>query len=277
MKRTPADSVPRREADGGGGTPDRRPRVVATVALVFALGVNALANWLPLGGRTTGELSALYPNLFVPTGATFSIWGVIYLLVVGWAVMQFRPSNAALGNRIAPWFTVSSLLNGGWLLAWHYEQVELSMAVMLGLLGVLIALNDKIHPDRRRGPVGILPRAAFGVYLGWILVAALVNGTALLVAWEWGGWGLPDAAWAMILIGVGTVAAIFTLRALRNPWLGLAVLWAFGGIAFNRWDDVASIAWMAVAAGVIVAAATLHLGFQEASDRSSPAADRGSW
>ena len=35
--------------------------------------VNALANILPLNGITTGELSDLYPNLFVPAGLTFAI------------------------------------------------------------------------------------------------------------------------------------------------------------------------------------------------------------
>ena len=40
---------------------------------------NYLANALPIGGVTTGEVSDLLDNLFTPTGFTFSIWGVIYL------------------------------------------------------------------------------------------------------------------------------------------------------------------------------------------------------
>lgn len=37
--------------------------------------MNYLANALPLNGKTTGELSDAWPNLFVPAGLTFSIWG----------------------------------------------------------------------------------------------------------------------------------------------------------------------------------------------------------
>ena len=43
--------------------------------------VNGLSNALPLNGKTAGELSDQYPNLFVPSGLTFSIWGVIYILL----------------------------------------------------------------------------------------------------------------------------------------------------------------------------------------------------
>jgi hypothetical protein len=42
--------------------------------------VNSLANIIPIGLGNTGELSDAIPNLFVPVGLTFSIWGVIYFL-----------------------------------------------------------------------------------------------------------------------------------------------------------------------------------------------------
>ena len=42
--------------------------------------VNALANILPINGYNTGQISAFYPNYFVPAGFTFSIWGLIYMV-----------------------------------------------------------------------------------------------------------------------------------------------------------------------------------------------------
>jgi hypothetical protein len=50
--------------------------------------VNGLANALPINNRTTGELSDQYPNLFVPAGLTFSIWGLIYILLAIFVVYQ---------------------------------------------------------------------------------------------------------------------------------------------------------------------------------------------
>jgi translocator protein len=68
--------------------------IVAAFAIMIFM--NYLANALPLGGRTTGELSTQYPNLFVPAGITFSIWGLIYLLLLGFCVLQFMAQNKAL-------------------------------------------------------------------------------------------------------------------------------------------------------------------------------------
>ncbi|HNX79137.1 MAG TPA: hypothetical protein PKJ24_04610 [Prolixibacteraceae bacterium] len=55
--------------------------------------MNYLANALPLNGKNTGELSDAFPNLFVPAGITFSIWGVIYLLLLLVCIIQFSGST----------------------------------------------------------------------------------------------------------------------------------------------------------------------------------------
>jgi hypothetical protein len=270
---TPPETAPSRpdplQAQRPRTTPSTRlPQGVAALALVGALVVNVLANRLPLGGRTTGELSALYPNLFVPAGLTFSIWGVIYLLVGAWAVVQFLPSRAPLGMRIAPAFAVSSLLNAAWLLAWHDTRVALSVGIMLGLLAVLLRMNVLLRDAEP--PVPLLPRLAFGIYLGWILVATLVNVTAFLVSVGWEGGGVSPATWAVLLVLVGTGVAVVTLRRLRTPFPGLAVGWAFAGIALNRWNDAPAVAWTAVAMILVVAAATLAMA---AGFASPPPAD----
>jgi hypothetical protein len=230
-------------------------RILALACLAGALVVNVLANRLPLGGRTTGELSALYPNLFVPAGVTFSIWGVIYLLLMAWGVAQFLPGRRATALRIAPAFAVTSLLNAGWLFAWHFRQVGLSVLVMVALLLVLLWINHVLAESNGTPSVrpGTLPRAAFGIYLGWISVATIANITALLVALEWSGTGVPDALWAAALVVVGAVAGAFTVVRFRNPWVGWAVAWALLGIVLNRWDDHVGIAATALALMILVA------------------------
>lgn len=219
-------------------------RILALTCLVGALVVNALANVVPLGGRTTGELSALYPNLFVPAGFTFSIWGVIYLLLAAWAVAQFVSGRRAIGQRIAPAFATTSLLNASWLFAWHFRRVGLSVVVMAALLLVLLRINHVLAESGRTPSMaaGTLPRAAFGAYLGWISVATIANVTALLVALEWSGAGVPHAVWAGILVGVGAGVGTLTVVRFRNPWVGWAVAWGLLGIAVNRWDDQTALA-----------------------------------
>jgi hypothetical protein len=60
----------------------------AGIAYVAMVATNFLANSLPINNRSTGEISDAYFNLFTPTGFTFSIWGLIYLLLAGYVVFQ---------------------------------------------------------------------------------------------------------------------------------------------------------------------------------------------
>lgn len=49
--------------------------ILNVIGFLGTLIVNWLANALPINNEATGEFSDQYPNLFVPTGLTFSIWG----------------------------------------------------------------------------------------------------------------------------------------------------------------------------------------------------------
>ncbi len=224
--------------------------------LVFFAGMivmNYLANALPLGGKTTGELSDAYPNLFVPAGVTFSIWGVIYLLLAGFCVAQFSLKGAPIAASLGWLFAVSCLLNGLWIVAWHYERVPLSLLVMVGLLVTLLLINLKLKDQ----PLG-LAKAAFGIYLGWISIATIANVTALLVRLKWGGFGIPQEAWAVIMIAVGAAIVAAAIVKLANPFLGLAVVWAFTGIILKRSQDHLSIVFAAAVGILAVAAVTIR-------------------
>jgi len=64
-------------------------KVAVLVVYLTMIAVNTLANILPIGGITTGEISNFYPNLFAPAAYTFAIWGLIYLLLAGYVLYQF--------------------------------------------------------------------------------------------------------------------------------------------------------------------------------------------
>ncbi len=228
--------------------------------IFFALMVmmNYLANALPLGGKTTGALSAQYPNLFVPAGITFSIWGVIYLMLAAFVVLQFREQNKAMVEAIGWAFALSCLLNALWIVAWHYEKLPLSLLIMLGLLAVLVYINLQL----RGQPMG-LSRAVFGIYLGWICIATIANVTALLVHYNWGGWGISEEAWAIIMILAGLLISGFAIYRLENPFLGLSVIWAFAGIVINRQGDYTSIATSALAAAIVMIIFTIYFGIKK--------------
>jgi Na+/H+-dicarboxylate symporter len=72
--------------------------------------MNYLANALPLNNKTTGELSDSFPNLFVPAGITFSIWGIIYLLLIAFCIAQFTGSSKEVIADISWLFGISGIM-----------------------------------------------------------------------------------------------------------------------------------------------------------------------
>lgn len=214
--------------------------------------MNYLANALPLNNKTTGQLADNYPNLFVPAGITFSIWGVIYILLAIYCVVQFTANYQAVVSEIGLSFALSCLLNALWIVFWHYEKLPLSLVTMIALLITLIYINTSLT----NLPLGI-SKASFGIYLGWICIAAIANVTALLVHYKWTGFGVSEEAWTIIMILVGAGIAALTLYKLRNPFIGLSVIWAFTGIIIKRLDDYRLIVITSIVAISVVGIVSL--------------------
>ena len=223
--------------------------IVLFIAMVV---MNYLANALPLNNHTTGQLSDSYPNLFVPAGITFSIWGAIYLLLAGFCIIQFSgpPKTAALD--IGWLFVISCVLNALWIVCWHYEKLPLSLIVMIGLLVTLIYMNIVIK-DLQMGII----KAAFGVFLGWICIATIANVTALLVHYGWKGFGISEEQWTIIMILAGALIAALALYRFNNPFIGLSVIWAFTGIILKRNTGHLSIVITAAIALTIIVILTV--------------------
>jgi len=130
---------------------------------------------------------------------------------------------------------------------------------MLGLLVTLIYIGLTIG----RMPFGLL-KASFGIYLGWICIATIANVTALLVNYGWNGFNVSQEIWTILMIFAGALIASLTMVRLGNPFIGLAVVWAFIGIAIKRQDDYRSIFISALIALLLVAVVTAWSFFRKA-------------
>ena len=230
-------------------------RYLSLIFFAAMVYMNYLANSLPINGKTTGQLSDSYPNLFVPSGITFSIWGIIYLLLAAYCAVQFLPASKEIAIKISWLFIISCVFNGLWIVAWHYQKLTLSLLIMAGLLGTLIMINLQLSDL----PMGVL-KAAFGVYLGWICIATIANVTALLVNTSWGGLGISHEIWTIIMIAIGTLIVSLTVMRIDNPFIGLSVVWAFTGIIMKRSVDYRSIV-IAAALGILLVGIVTLMGF----------------
>jgi hypothetical protein len=223
--------------------------------------MNYLANALPLNGKSTGALSDQYPNLFVPAGITFSIWGIIYLLLLIFSILQFLPKYADAVKKISPFILLNFGLNAVWIFVWHYEYVVLSVLVMLGLLYSLIQINKVLNQHSFE-----YAKVTFGIYLGWICIATIANFTTLFVDIQWDAFSIPHEYWAIAMIAIGCVIVAVAMIKL-NPYLGISVCWAFLGIYLKRQADYPLIAYFAVSALVVLALFFLALQFKKRNSK----------
>lgn len=208
-------------------------------ALLGVMVVNSLSISLPINGYSTVELSDSYPNLFVPAGQTFSIWGIIYLSLIVFVLIELslafvRKEESGPTTSIASLFLVTSLANTSWIFTWHYLQVELSLLCMLALFIGLIVIYERLKEDQEWSNLA-WARIPFSLYLGWISIALIANVTALLVHHGWGGgFGIDPALWVVILIGVGMILGLAYLVRNNDIFYPLVIAWAFYGIYVKR-------------------------------------------
>ncbi|ARJ38994.1 lantibiotic ABC transporter permease [Sporosarcina ureae] len=209
-------------------------RIAIVITYSIMILANALANILPLNGQTTGELSDKYGNLFAPAGFTFSIWSLIYLLLLLHVFYQLglfqKKKNPKLLSQVGVWFCISSILNATWIFLWHYEYLLLSVIVMLLMLLTLIKINTVTFDASLTRREVFFIKLPFSVYFGWITIATIANITAFLVSIEWGGLGLSDVTWTVIILFVGAAIGILTTIRRQDIAYALVLIWAYYGI-----------------------------------------------
>ena len=200
--------------------------------------VNALANALPLNGVTTGELSDSYPNYFVPAGYVFGIWGVIYLLLLGFTVRQLRRGgdDAETIRKIGWLFIASNVFNFVWIFLWHWRLVALSLVPMFGLLASLILIYLRLDIGRAQASreQRIYYHLPFSVYLGWITVAPIANIVAFLVSSGWESYGTTAAYWTVAVIAVAVALTLVNLYTRGDAAYSLVIVWALSGIVYKQ-------------------------------------------
>lgn len=227
------------------------------IAVMGTIVVNGLANALPLNGQNTGEISNRFPLLITPSGWAFSIWGLIYLLQIGFAVYGFFPSvrTSAVFQKLSPFFLLSAVGNISWIFFWHFGKFPLSLVAMFVILASLIAIYLILDV----GKVGrglsdrLFLEAPFRVYLGWITVATIVNVSLILFQAGWNGFGIRPEIWTVLILGVALILGTFSIVT-RKDWLFTAVLaWAIFAVALKP-HQVDLVRW-----GAFVSASSLAL------------------
>jgi hypothetical protein len=217
---------------------DTLRQLTVIVTTIVAITVNVLANALPINDLNTGAISDRFKVYFVPAGYVFSIWGLIYLGLIAFAIFQALPSQRENPRLRAAgwWIALGGLANTAWIFLWHYLQFPLTLVAMLILLASLLLTYLRLEIGKRVVPPAEkwTAQIPFSIYLGWITVATVANVTDVLDYLKWDRFGVAPEIWmSLILAAVLVIAALMNFIR-RDVAYAAVILWALAGITVKQ-------------------------------------------
>jgi hypothetical protein len=261
-----------------------RATAVTYAMLFFAIGqlVSPVFNAVFGGSFTTANRNGEPP--LTPAGYTFSVWLVIEVLSVAYAIFAVRRrphADADLIDRLALPLLVVFAGFSVWLLAAEVEPVWTTLVVivimfvaLIRALRIAVAERDRIAAWPRVGSV--LLWWTLGLYAGWITVAMWLNLTTAFA-----GSGAPIAGPLGLAAQVATLAGALGTAVIILRWTSgllpyaVAVGWGLIGAIVGTASAGQPVLTIAAGLGLlIVVAATWLFGRQRWAPASGRAASR---
>ena len=232
--------------------------VLNSISILAVIAINGIAGSTGIFGETVGGISDKYNTLFTPAGYAFSIWGIIYLGLIVFAIFQniraFKnEADSEFILQIGPWMVLNSLANIAWIFAWLSEHIGLSLLLMLIILGTLIVMISRLNMERWDAPFPIIAFIWWPIciYSGWIAVATIANVSAFLVSIQW--LALFSAInWTVIMILVAVALNLLMIRFRNMREFAAVGVWALLAIALRHWDAIELIQWTALLGALVL-------------------------
>ncbi len=240
--------------------------ILNTITLVVMLFANYAGNSGFYSNENVADISHQYDTLFAPAGYAFIIWGVLFLMAIGfviyqWILIKRKDPNQYIA-RTGIWLALGNIANATWIYCWLNQRIGLSVICILLLLISLVILTVRLRLELDDVSVRDIFFVWWPVtlYIGWIMVATIACIAAWLTSIGWGGIGISGNVWTMILILIATVLYLLLIRNRNMREAASVGAWAFIAIAVRQWNIHNGIVWMALfAALVLMTASTVHL------------------
>lgn len=189
-----------------------------------------------------------------PGEPAFTIWSVIYLGLLAYAVWQVLPAQRQdARQRRTGWLVlVSMVLNAAWIGVVQADLIWLSLLVILAILAVLVITVRRLGERAASGPLeAVVVDGTLGLYLGWVTVATVANTFSVAVAAGVDARAAAADAWAVVALAVAGAAGVTHASWTRGRLtVGAAMVWGLAWVVVARTTgDLRSTA-AAVAAGV---------------------------
>lgn len=234
-------------------------RQVGVISAVVFMIIAAMVGTGLFGGTNVRDLQGgaldADATYLAPATQAFSIWSVIYVLMVAYTVWQALPAQRSRVRQRAVgwWVAATAVLNGGWLLTSQFLNLP---ATVVAIVALLITLGLTIRVLTVQPGTGwqdaFFLDLTVGLHLGWVALATVANITAWLTAEVApASWGNAADFWGIaVLVVVGFVGIALAVGTKGRIAPALAMSWGLGWIAVARATGEPHSLPIAIAAGV---------------------------
>lgn len=241
-------------------------QIANIIAFVLTVFINYLSNTGAINNTTIGDVSDASKNLFTPAGYAFSIWGLIYLLLLGFVIYQSRSLFTKVRNdefilRTGWWFVLSCFANIMWITFWLYGYMEFSILAIFVLLFSLISIVLRNDMELNDEPISVIVFLwwPFVFYSGWVTVASIANVSSYLTSIGWDGWGISESNWAIIMIVIAGIVNLVITWTRNMREFALVGVWALAAIAVANWEVDKTVSYAAIiVAAILFASSSYH-------------------
>ena len=206
-------------------------------ALAFALAANYVVGSQMLDLPSINSISDKYATLLTPASYAFSIWSLIYLLLIIFVAYQARDlitpvKNNNLPQQVGLFLMIANVCNGIWTYVFVREWIGLSVIILLLLSASLYMLLRRLRIAVTDSPAKTIAFVWWPVmiYAGWVTVATLVN----IASWfEYRGLEVTPVL-ASVMLGVLTAALLALLLRRNVRELLLASTWGVAAVGVQQ-------------------------------------------
>ncbi|RZJ18651.1 MAG: hypothetical protein EON91_04275 [Brevundimonas sp.] len=251
-----------------------RPTASQMTRRMIVLGAAAFAVIVPMVqsladmGLSQAEFAADGNQTLRVAGYAFSIWGLIYLGLLAYAVRQALPQTgeSAFLNRFG-WPSVVTFIGIGlWIVAASMNlkaaSVIIIFASLIALLAPLLAWSGTIRAlgsTERDRWLGAWPLAALA---GWLTIASPLNLITVATAYDALPAALSPTGWAIAAIVVVTLVAIAVTARLRLMAYPLPIAWGLIGAFVAEQERNPTLGFIALGAALLIVVAAVILVFR---------------
>ncbi|GAA4360836.1 hypothetical protein [Kangiella marina] len=195
-------------------------RAITNLLLVAAvIFMSYYSSIVGINGETQASVSNGLSTDFTPAPYAFSIWGLIFVMLVVIAIKDIRLAFADSTDgeeSFNCWLTVALVFTIAWTIVWSYLLIGWSLLVMAAIFVslALAILRDKPRP--------VSANMTLALYFGWISVALVANESAWLVHLGWvadngQGW-LSDPSFSVMQSALSLVlfALVLSFKSIRK-------------------------------------------------------------